>query len=84
LRGNVRVFARIRPFLPSDGFSMQSLPEPALKSSSDCSNLKVVKKASVDDKIDEYAFSFDRVFGPSCSQENIFLEVAEFVQSALV
>lgn len=85
LRGNVRVFARIRPFLPNDGFDMCSLPEPALKPNPDGSSLKIVKKTNPngDEKIDESTFGFDRVFGPSYCQENIFTEVSEFVQSAL-
>ena len=31
----------------------------------------------------EHKFSFDKVFAPSVSQEKVFLEVSEFVQSAL-
>jgi kinesin family protein C1 len=31
LRGNVRVFARVRPFLPNDGVSLQNLPEPSIQ-----------------------------------------------------
>jgi kinesin family protein C1 len=31
LRGNVRVFARVRPFLPNDGLSLENLPEPSIQ-----------------------------------------------------
>jgi kinesin family protein C1 len=39
--------------------------------------------ASGDDRAEDHGFTFDRVFGPSTSQESIFSEVSEFVQSAL-
>lgn len=78
LRGNVRVFARVRPFLPSDGLDMTSLPEPSINVRSDINSLKIATHGG-----EEYNFNFDKVFGPSCSQENLFNEVSEFVQSAL-
>jgi kinesin family protein C1 len=30
-----------------------------------------------------YSFTFDKVFAPSAGQDNVFDEVAEFVQSAI-
>ena len=74
LRGNVRVFARIRPFLPSDGVEQDALPiiQPTKEFS-----LCIGK----DDQKNN--FSFDNVFPPSTSQETVFTEVSEFVQSAL-
>ena len=36
-----------------------------------------------EDRGEEHIFSFDRVFGPAASQDLIFHEVSEFVQSAL-
>lgn len=83
LRGNVRVFARLRPFLPNDGFAPEDIPESAIQVHPDGSSLRVSKAASEDGRGEDYAFNFDRVFGPSCSQESIFTEVSEFVQSAL-
>ncbi|GMH76972.1 hypothetical protein TL16_g07252 [Triparma laevis f. inornata] len=75
LRGNVRVFARIRPFLPDDNVAAEALPSVVPRSEF---ALKVANE-----KGNEHKFSFDKVFAPSVSQEKVFLEVSEFVQSAL-
>jgi len=83
LRGNVRVFARVRPFLPSDGINPSALPEPTIIPRTDGSSLRIVREASAEMRGDDQAFSFDKVFGPSSSQETVFTEVSEFVQSAL-
>lgn len=84
LRGNIRVFARVRPFLPGDGHDLAALPDPAITPRSDLNSLKIIRCLNSDEsKKEEHEFSFDRVFGPSISQETLFNEVAEFVQSAL-
>lgn len=77
LRGNVRVFARIRPFLPGDGVDDDAPPMCVPKSET---SLKLTMEGH-DRK--GYNFDFDRVFGPSIGQEAVFTEVSEFVQSAL-
>uniref|UniRef100_A0A7S3Q460 Kinesin motor domain-containing protein n=1 Tax=Chaetoceros debilis TaxID=122233 RepID=A0A7S3Q460_9STRA len=77
LRGNVRVFARIRPFLPGDGVDDDAQPMAVAKS-------ETALKLSMDEKDRKgHSFTFDRVFGPSVGQEVVFTEVSEFVQSAL-
>merc|ERR1712038_370437 len=77
LRGNVRVFARIRPFLPGDGVGDDA--EPCIVPTSE-TTLKIMMDESGKQ---EHSFSFDRVFPPSAGQEQVFTEVSEFVQSAL-
>jgi kinesin family member C1 len=84
LRGNVRVFARVRPFLPNDGLDMGNLPEPTIVARSDVNSLRILRPAaSSDERTEDHSFSFDKVFGPSVTQEALFSEVSEFVQSAL-
>ena len=83
LRGNVRVFARLRPFLPSDGLALENLPEPTMDVRPDGTSVKICRQGSATERAEEFNFSFDRVFGQSCGQETIFQEVSEFVQSAL-
>lgn len=83
LRGNVRVFARVRPYLPNDGIDFQNPPEPSIATRSDNVSLRIYKPAHDDTRAEDHSFTFDKVFGPSSSQESIFQEVSEFVQSAL-
>ncbi|CAM9451894.1 unnamed protein product, partial [Ectocarpus sp. 12 AP-2014] len=85
LRGNVRVFARVRPFLPSDGVGPGEVPAVVGKGDGvGC----VLSKRLVGDNGKELppeaqSFSFDKCFPPSAGQEEVFTEVSEFVQSAL-
>jgi kinesin family protein C1 len=83
LRGNVRVFARVRPFLPNDGFDMTKLPSPTIKATADVGSLTIYRPAGVDERGEDQTFSFDKVFEPTATQEQLFAEVSEFVQSAL-
>lgn len=83
LRGNVRVFARVRPFLPNDGLDLSAAPEPSISVWPDGTNLKITKVCTEKERPEDFTFGFDRVFGPSISQESVFTEVSEFVQSAL-
>jgi len=83
LRGNVRVFARVRPFLPSDGIDLSTRPEPTIEVSSTSNSMRITKRAVGDQKAEDHSFIFDKSFGPSTSQEALFEEVSEFVQSAL-
>ncbi|KAH8044167.1 hypothetical protein JL720_17170 [Aureococcus anophagefferens] len=89
LRGNIRVFARVRPFLPSDGAAADA--PPVVVDMADGTSLTL---AAEDDDADgepfgdkkrkrrKELFSYDHVFARQRAR-SVFTEVAEFVQSAL-
>jgi len=82
LRGNVRVYARVRPFLPSD--QVDASAEHCISVSPHDDSLAIVKKDGAGGKaLESHGFTFDRCFPPSAGQEAVFTEVSEFVQSAL-
>ena len=76
LRGNIRVYVRTRPFLPSDGAAARHSSIDILP---DGESLAILGKHVGEN----HAFKFDKVFAPSTGQDMVFKEVSEFVQSAL-
>ncbi|CAH0406443.1 unnamed protein product [Chilo suppressalis] len=82
LKGNIRVYCRVRPPLDSEA-------------SKPLFNLNVVDACSIEvEKIElnfssarkgksQHAFTFDGIFTPHSSQEDVFAEVSPMVQSAL-
>ncbi|KAG5179631.1 P-loop containing nucleoside triphosphate hydrolase protein [Tribonema minus] len=88
LRGNVRVYARVRPFLPDD--QAPAGAAPAISARGDGVSCVIVKRdaqrggdGGSGAVVKTDTFAFDRVFPPSAGQEAVFAEVSEFVQSAL-
>ncbi|KAM9838390.1 kinesin-like protein KIFC1 [Aulostomus maculatus] len=82
LKGNIRVFCRVRPLL--DGGLSQHIQLPV----SDNKSITLAKTEESHtgrnaDTQKNYNFSFDRVFGPQASQQEIFEEISLLVQSAL-
>ncbi|XP_076471326.1 carboxy-terminal kinesin 2-like [Babylonia areolata] len=93
LKGNIRVFCRVRPLIgeelmTSDGaihhlnfpdpdnkvLEMDRLTEMSMNESTLYNNRRGNNK---------YEFSFDRVFQPENTQEEVFEEISQLVQSAL-
>jgi len=93
LKGNIRVFCRIRAILPCD--KIAGLKAPHLNVLNERS--MEVSRLSADATLNEssmhtlgggrgaskFEFSFDRVFGPNSKQEQIFDEISQLVQSAI-
>ncbi|XP_059693373.1 kinesin-like protein KIFC1 [Haemorhous mexicanus] len=87
LRGNIRVFCRVRPLLPEEEQRQLGLPHlhfpsedprSLLLTRPDDSQVGRERRAEL-----RYNFSFDRVFPPLASQQDIFEEIQLLVQSAL-
>lgn len=84
LKGNIRVFCRVRPTLESeDDAARIAFPDDQ----EDCKEIVVTgpeKKSAIgNDATSKHNFSFDRVFGPSAGNRNVFEEISQLVQSAL-
>lgn len=86
LKGNIRVFCRVRPSLDSEPCNEAAkIAYPDLERDSrevevqgpeEKSSLGVVTTK-------RNAFAFDRVFGPSSHNQDVFEEISQLVQSAL-
>ncbi|XP_077405466.1 kinesin-like protein KIFC1 isoform X2 [Vanacampus margaritifer] len=82
LKGNIRVFCRVRP-LANGGLS-----DHIQLSANDAKAVTLAKREESHtgksaDTQKNYSFSFDRVFGPGATQQQIFEEISLLVQSAL-
>ena len=79
LKGNIRVYCRVKPLTGTEGHSTVTIGADSLsltvEQSSESFNGTPQSKAST--------FYFDRIFSPGASQEAIFNEVSQLVQSSL-
>lgn len=77
LRGNIRVHVRLRPFLRSDGpEALAENPESAIM----CDTYASTITTNVESP---HTFAFDKIYGQSDSQEFVFKDVSDFIQSAM-
>ncbi|KAJ7303320.1 hypothetical protein JRQ81_012262 [Phrynocephalus forsythii] len=87
LKGNIRVFCRVRPLLSWEKEAhkeMSHLSFPAGDNKSLVLSRKEESHTGRERKEEiNYEFNFDRVFPPSSSQEDVFEEISLLVQSAL-
>eukprot|EP01137_Pigoraptor_chileana_P025670 Opistho-2@7375 len=89
LRGNIRVFCRVRPLLGGEVAEAQTSTTAAALDFPDQSLER--KTIGVNDFGETFSgksakrteFAFDRVFGPTSSQGEVFEEISQLVQSAL-
>lgn len=72
LKGNIRVYVRVRPILSSDGPTV-----PAV--SCDVSEVQVIDPTTKK----SHRFEFERTFGPESTQEEVFLDVQPLATSIL-
>ncbi|KAH7117836.1 P-loop containing nucleoside triphosphate hydrolase protein [Dendryphion nanum] len=85
LKGNIRVMCRVRPTNPSTEINPANIAFP--DSDTDSKEVAVqgpVKQSAMGTVTTaNYAYSFDRVFGPQSQNSEIFEEISQLVQSAL-
>ncbi|XVF52904.1 hypothetical protein PTKIN_Ptkin05aG0055800 [Pterospermum kingtungense] len=77
LKGNIRVYCRIRPFLPG-----QSKKQTAIEYTGENGEL-VVSNPLKQGKDTHRLFKFNKVFSPAASQEEVFLDTQPLIRSVL-
>ncbi|GBG63848.1 hypothetical protein CBR_g39632 [Chara braunii] len=81
LKGNIRVFCRVRPMLPDEEEDSSDSPGPIrFPTSVELMGRGIEVQA---EKGQQYSFTFDKVFGPEVEQSVVFEELSQLVQSAL-
>ncbi|EEY66312.1 kinesin-like protein [Phytophthora infestans T30-4] len=93
LKGNIRVFCRVRPVLQNELASSRGeeiFAFPDYRSERRQIELSANPKSHVGygqngsrSVVKKYNFDFDLVFDSNCSQQDVFLEVSALIQSAL-
>ncbi|NXW62742.1 CTK2 protein, partial [Eurystomus gularis] len=76
-QGNIRVFCRVRPVLPEEEERQKTLEHLHFPPHDNKTLSHVGRERRGDVR---YDFSFDRVFPPGASQQEIFEEIALLVQ----
>ncbi|RVW87140.1 Kinesin-like protein KIN-14C [Vitis vinifera] len=77
LKGNIRVFCRVRPLLPEDGAGSESSVVSFPTSTEALGRgIDLTQNGQI------YPFTFDKVFAHGASQD-VFVEISQLVQSAL-
>ncbi|MED6169497.1 Kinesin-like protein KIN-14C [Stylosanthes scabra] len=77
LKGNIRVFCRVRPLLPDDGTGTDMVVSYPTSTEALGRGIDLVQNGQ------KYPFTFDKVFNHDASQNDVFLEISQLVQSAL-
>nr|CAB3259127.1 carboxy-terminal kinesin 2 [Phallusia mammillata] len=77
LKGNIRVFCRVRPMLSKEVREFGEMQHIDFSG-------KAGKSVNITNEANKtLPFSFDQVFNPQATQEQVFAEVSQLVQSAL-
>ncbi|KAF8466638.1 P-loop containing nucleoside triphosphate hydrolase protein [Kalaharituber pfeilii] len=84
LKGNIRVFCRVRPPLGTEAVNAADIKFPDLERDAREIEVNTQEKTALGNAISKaHPFQFDRVFGPSCQNQDVFEEISQLVQSAL-
>lgn len=79
LKGNIRVFCRVRPILPDSDCGGTEGPVVSYPTSVE----SLGRGIDLMNNAQKYSFTFDKVFSHEASQEDVFVEISQLVQSAL-
>lgn len=77
LKGNIRVFCRVRPLLADEATSDGKLISFPITMETQGRGIDLCQNGQ------KHSFSYDKVFMPDASQEDVFVEISQLVQSAL-
>ncbi|KAL6990853.1 hypothetical protein U1Q18_008976 [Sarracenia purpurea var. burkii] len=78
LKGNIRVFCRVRPLLPDDGAATETaVVSYPTSMESQGRGIELIQNGQ------KLPFTFDQVFTHEASQQDVFVEISQLVQSAL-
>ena len=85
LKGNIRVFCRVRPTLPFEPETPADIRFPnASGESREIEVMGTTEKSAMGNVVTKnYPFQFDKVFGPTAHNPDVFEEISQLVQSAL-
>ncbi|KAF8507948.1 P-loop containing nucleoside triphosphate hydrolase protein [Hysterangium stoloniferum] len=92
LKGNIRVFCRVRPPLPSDKPPSDTdaceplvaeIEYPDKRDHKEINLSASSESATGTERIETWNFGFDRVFGPQSTQEDVFEEISQLAQSCV-
>ncbi|CUS14217.1 unnamed protein product [Tuber aestivum] len=85
LKGNIRVFCRVRPTLPSESETPADIRFPnAGGENREIEVMGATEKSAMGNVVTKnYPFQFDKVFGPATHNPDVFEEISQLVQSAL-
>ncbi|KAE8723061.1 Kinesin-1 [Hibiscus syriacus] len=74
LKGNIRVFCRVRPLLPDDGAAAEGAIISYPTSTESLGRGIDLKQSG-----QKYPFTFDKVFNHEASQQDVFVEISQLV-----
>jgi len=81
LKGNIRVFARVRPLLPSDSEEEAKMVFPDQRDHKEIVLESSSESAMGQERREVYNFAFDHVFEPKATQAEVFEEISMLAQS---
>ena len=84
LKGNIRVYVRCRPILPND----KEINDACVVCNADSNTVTLINQPNSTTSVSNvkpilHNFNFDRIFNQKSSQEDVYNEVSDLIQSAL-